>query len=157
MKKCSNCKEQKSKIEFAPSQNYCKKCAAIKNKEYHKTHKESIKIVKKNNYNKHWAHNALRRAKSREKGYTVSIDEAYVLDLFNKQGGKCYWLGVKLDPTAPPRHPQRPSIDRLDNAKGYEPGNVVVSSWFANAGRNSIDVDTMKEFIENVLNVERRK
>ena len=44
----------------------------------------------------------------------------------------CPWLGVTLDPPRSGRRSNSPSIDRIDNSKGYEPGNVEVISSRAN-------------------------
>lgn len=46
----------------------------------------------------------------------------------------CPVLGIKLDtPKMGKKRPDgKPSIDRVDNSKGYVKGNVIVVSWRAN-------------------------
>jgi hypothetical protein len=48
------------------------------------------------------------------------------------------------------RDPQRPSLDRLDCAKGYTQDNVVLASQFANMGRSSISVERMSDFVSSL-------
>ena len=73
------------------------------------------------------------------KGHDIGIDYSYLENLFNKQGGKCYWLNTVINPmdVFTSHHPLAPSIDRLDNNKGYVPGNVVITTRFANCGRRN--------------------
>tara|TARA_Y100000361_G_C10872064_1_gene194697 strand:+ start:102 stop:512 length:411 start_codon:yes stop_codon:yes gene_type:complete len=75
------------------------------------------------------------------KGHIVEIDDVYLEDIFNKQNGKCYWLDTIINPmdvfTA--NHPLAPSVDRLDNKKGYIKDNVVITTRFANCGRRNTE------------------
>lgn len=48
----------------------------------------------------------------------------------------CPILGVELDYQLDGRKENSPSIDRIDNTKGYVPGNVAVLSWRANRIKN---------------------
>lgn len=58
---------------------------------------------------------------------------------FDRQQGRCYWLGIKLcaDDAFSTKNVLIPSIDRLDNQRGYEVGNFVVTSRLANLGRGA--------------------
>jgi hypothetical protein len=78
------------------------------------------------------------------------VDAAHLNALFESQNGRCYWLGVPLVPSASVRDPRRPSVDRLDNAKGYVRGNVVLTCQFANLGRSSIQADQFQTFIDEL-------
>ncbi len=75
------------------------------------------------------------------KGHDVKIDYVYLENLFKKQGGKCHWLKTIINPMDVfiPHHPLAPSVDRLDNNKGYIPGNVVITTRFANCGRRNTE------------------
>jgi hypothetical protein len=55
---------------------------------------------------------------------------------------------VDLVPSESKKHPQQPSLDRLNNELGYIKGNVVLSCYSANIGRNEIDSDVWKNFIK---------
>lgn len=45
---------------------------------------------------------------------------------------RCPVLGIPLAATRGKRRPDSPSLDRMDNTKGYLPDNIVVVSWKAN-------------------------
>ena len=48
----------------------------------------------------------------------------------------CEYTGVKLLDDVGFNHMQKRTIDRIDNSKGYEPGNVKAVSWKANQMKN---------------------
>jgi hypothetical protein len=72
---------------------------------------------------------ALSRARRRGMDATVQLEDISFPE-------KCPVLGILLDYTTPVGHRKQkdhsPSLDRLDNSKGYVPGNVVVISLRAN-------------------------
>lgn len=86
-----------------------------------------------------------RRAK--DKGDEFDITKDFLQELFESQQGRCYWFGVPLIPTGEKRHPQKPSLDRLDCSKGYTRGNVVLTSHAANMGRNCSTVEQFEDFV----------
>jgi len=53
----------------------------------------------------------------------------------------CPVYGLRLDCAAPARAPNLPSLDRVDNTKGYVPGNVRVISWKANCDKSDLSQD----------------
>lgn len=112
----------------------CKSCALTKVKE---------------DRARHWARTLRNEIVRRhnQTGIEVAIDEGYILDMWNQQDGKCYWSGLQMSPSSINKYPFQPSIDRLDNSKGYIPNNVVLCCFSMNMGRNSIPKDTFEEFI----------
>jgi hypothetical protein len=60
---------------------------------------------------------------------------------------KCPILGIDINLTHDNKffHNTSPSLDRIDNAKGYTKDNICVISWMANKIKN---FGTLKDFIK---------
>lgn len=138
-KVCSKCLAEKISSEFANDKVtkdglrfYCRACEKLENDKW--------KI-------QNWHEKLLHSAKSTSKKYNLpfDLDEKFIMDLWNQQIGKCYWLGIDLIPSAG-RSPSSPSIDRVDCDGGYTKDNIVLCSQFANLGRCDVDAKTFKEF-----------
>ena len=71
-------------------------------------------------------------------------------DQYNKQGGKCYWMGYKFNPNDifESRNNAAMSCDRLDNDKGYVKGNFVITTRFANLGKRTMSNRKFRIFME---------
>lgn len=110
--------------------------------------KESIKKTK---YVTRWhirlANQCSRRAK--KKGLLCTVTANSLLALFERQGGRCHWLGIPMR-LVPTHDPSRVSVDRLNNELGYTEDNVVLSCQFANLGRWCATVSTFSKFLEDL-------
>ena len=93
-----------------------------------------------------WQNTLIHDSKNRKIENTLTIDN--VNKMFDDQNGLCYWFGVPLIPSNQKKHPQQPSLDRLDRDKGYTKENVVLSCYSANIGRNENDLDTWLNFLK---------
>jgi hypothetical protein len=132
---CSICGHKKDVKEFHKNKaqphgrtHYCRSCRVKEN---------AIR----------WAARLCRSARNRKK-LECDITKEDVLEMFEKQGGMCYWYGIPMIPTENFKDPQQPSLDRLDPDKGYVKGNVVLTCLAANFGRNRTDIERFKEFVE---------
>ena len=139
---CSHCQINKPIDQFRKKIAYkdgfsskCKICERIISKESYQNYR-----------NKNWAKALISHAKHHSKT-EILIDENFVLELFEKQNGLCYWFKVKLQPSSEPKYPWQPSLDRLDRTKGYEPGNVVLTCYSANIGRNTASAEIFNMFV----------
>ena len=67
----------------------------------------------------------------------VTIDEFYLINQYKKQNGNCYWTEYPIDPYGvyEKNNPLAPSLERLDESKGYIPDNVVIALRLFNLGR----------------------
>lgn len=63
----------------------------------------------------------------------------------------CPILGIKLEygSGVDGNAPQHATLDRIDNSKGYVPGNVMVVSRLANAMKNSATFEQIQNFSTN--------
>lgn len=99
-----------------------------------------------------WMHELAAQARKRAAkagiAYSLTTDDLITLDLRSKR--KCEMSGVDLDFTIfrnGKRNPFRPSIDRKDNAKGYEIGNVRIVCSIANFAMNEWGEQPLREFV----------
>ena len=84
----------------------------------------------------------------------IDFDADYVLELFHKQEGLCGYFKIPMIPSGKRTHPFRPSLDRIDNDKGYLKDNIVLCTIMANLGRQSCPYD---EWIECLDGLEIKK
>ena len=97
----------------------------------------------------------------------VTIDEMYLIKQFSKQDGKCYWTEFPIDPHGvyEKNNPLAPSLERLDESKGYIADNVVICLRLFNLGRQRCpenkfrgQIKLLKEhFIGNKITVDLTK
>ena len=71
---------------------------------------------------------------------------------YNKQGGKCYWLGIPLDPewNNEAYHPLALSVDRIECGGDYVKDNIVICSRMANMGRSKYCDQKFKGIVEYI-------
>jgi hypothetical protein len=59
----------------------------------------------------------------------------------------CPVLGIAISMAAGPRADCSPSIDRIDTARGYVPGNVAIISWRANRLKNDATLAELRAIV----------
>lgn len=86
------------------------------------------------------------RTRAKVKGLEFNIsEEDIVVPEF------CPYLGFKLERSPKVKSPNSPSLDRIDNSKGYVKGNVQVISNKANVMKQDVSVETLVKFAKAVL------
>lgn len=82
----------------------------------------------------------------------VTIDEVYLINQFSRQNGKCYWTDfpINLQGVYEKNNPLAPSLERLDESKGYIPGNVVICLRLFNLGRQRCPEFKFREQIQSL-------
>jgi hypothetical protein len=153
-KQCSKCNLIKSENDFYKSQrgSKCKECLLevtrtykrIKRLNPEERKKEGVK--QKERRFRLWQNTLVNDSKHRGLENTLTVND--INEMFNKQNGLCYWFKVPLMPSNKTKHPQQPSLDRLDRTKGYTKDNVVLCCYSANIGRNENDQETWEEFLK---------
>lgn len=84
------------------------------------------------------------RARNRGIPFDIDIDDIIIPD-------KCPILEVPLILGTKDNYEYTPSLDRIDNSKGYIKNNIMVISKKANSMKNSATLEELKMFVKNVL------
>jgi hypothetical protein len=149
LKRCTKCGN-----EFPATLDYFTKHAISKDglrshcKECHNKEKKAYR----EKGGRKWYENLLSssRKRSLETNMPFEINSRFMNELKIAQNGMCYWFNVPIDFTLQDKL-RRPSIDRLDNSKGYTKDNVVLTTQFANLGRQSESVTNFRLFLEKYI------
>lgn len=108
--------------------------------------KTKIQARQRAYYAQNLLHKLVLRAKNRAKknGWEFTINEADV-----SIPARCPVLGIKLALGLGSRGAKdfSPTLDRMDNTKGYVKGNVCVLSWRANRLKNNGTVDEFEKLV----------
>jgi hypothetical protein len=153
---CKICGETKSPDEFYQSQRgmTCKICTLSITRNYKREKRKNSEFKKlegikqKERRIRLWQNTLIHDSKHRNYEHTLTVQD--INEIYDKQNGLCFWFGVPLIPSDKTKHPQQPSLDRLDRNKGYTKDNVVLCCYSANIGRNENDLETWKTFLETL-------
>jgi hypothetical protein len=122
-------------------------------KKYRDSHKEEhleyYKAYRQRNPEKVMFRAARHRAKLKGIEFNLEYDDIVIPE-------KCPILGIDIIVQAgrgtPGGRPNSPSLDRIDNDKGYVKGNVQVISHFANSMKFTANKEQLLSFAKWVLN-----
>lgn len=103
-------------------------------KDYYERNKNSINIKRKLKQEQNWSEYSFKRIKNRCKRNTIKFNIKTTDIIIPK---KCPILGITL--VFGRKHLYNtPSVDRIDNSKGYIKGNIRVISFSANAMKSDM-------------------
>jgi hypothetical protein len=98
------------------------------------------------------------KAGAKRRNIPFLLSKSDIADLAKKQDWKCGRTGIPLDLSIAvngKRVPFGPSIDRIDGARGYEPGNIQLVCLLYNFCKNEFtDADVLKlarALVENTM------
>jgi len=123
------------KVKNDPSQGIrdnCKKCSAVRAEKERMKRKENWKYKP----TLHMLNNSKQRAKVVDLEHTLTIDDIVIPDY-------CPVLNIKLETGDRKNHENAPSIDRIDNNKGYIKSNIMIMSTRANKLKKDATIDEL--------------
>lgn len=135
---CKNLLAQKYfsyKVKEDPSQGIrerCKSCSAEKARKERERRKNNWKYKP----TLHMLNNSKQRAKAAGLEHTLTINDIIIPDY-------CPVLGIKLETGNRREKYNSPSIDRIDNKKGYTNNNIIIVSNRANILKKDATLDEL--------------
>lgn len=144
-----------SKIE-----EFCNKCDKITTKrlvrDKRKSYYHSCSICLENNCKKYrknkWTTYLAQKANCRKRPGSEKLTSADIQKLFDDQFGVCKISGVRFDI----EHKwNRPSLDRIDNNKGYTIDNIQLVTWIVNHTRGELTIDEYINLCKEVTEFKR--
>jgi|DEB0MinimDraft_6_1074348.scaffolds.fasta_scaffold05570_3 hypothetical protein len=109
----------------------------------------------KENYYPNWLVNKLCsncKNSAKAKGLEYALSPSFLLELLERQNWRCPMTRVYYEFDRN-RNPAQPSVDRIDNSKGYVPDNVQIVSLFYNNARNIWEHDELVEMAQALVEV----
>jgi len=148
------CPHGESKEMYYSGLNYSR-CSCYITKKYTKTDLKKLKVPLTKYKGKYWFDYLIYLCKSsannREGLRSIcTIDVDYIIDTYIEQKRNSYYFGTELDLTFRDQL-RKPSIDRIDNSKGYIKGNIVIATYFENTGRGDAKFKNFNIFCKQLL------
>lgn len=140
-KVCKGCLQELRVENFYPDKNYyssyCKKCDIKRGKIRNESSVENR--IKR----------SLRACKNRAKQERAKFDLTleYLLSIFDKQNGKCFYTEDKLEIVA---GWNVMSVDRVNPCDGYTKNNVVLCTHRANLMKSNLSIQEFKLLCKNI-------
>ena len=148
---CVKCGEQEAAYKAV---RYCKPCFSEKNKDYYRENRSRIRLkrgyteeplvplTKLQKLEYYLYANAKRRAKKKNIEFSITIDDIVIPT-------HCPVLGLELSVNRNGKfNHTSPSLDRIDNSKGYINGNIEVISNRANILKRDGNLNSFKKLVE---------
>jgi hypothetical protein len=168
-KVCWDCKKRKPIESFCKTNKYsdgrnsqCKPCKNAYDKSrrdsFRKKHSYSISTFHRKNSKASFfsvlAHTSRQGAKRRKIPFKICKQD--IIDLYNKQNGKCALSNFELTFEVGKGHiPTNISIDRIDNNRGYIKNNIQLVCCLVNTMKWEYPITTLYKFCEAILKTKR--
>lgn len=173
MKICPKCKSNKIFGDFYKNKStkdglsyYCIECESKRKKKRYKEN-EDIRKTAKNNYQKWYQNNkhkqqesaqryrrkyperilfymAKDRSKNKNIEFNIEIEDIKIPEY-------CPILNIKLKNGRIENKEKSPSLDKIDNSKGYIKGNIRVISLLANQMKSIANREQLELFSKNII------
>jgi hypothetical protein len=99
------------------------------------------------------------RLRAKEKSFDFNLTKQYLKDIYPKDN-KCPALGIEFKIGTEGGRATSPSVDRIDNSKGYIKGNIIWVSSLANMIMTSAtpqQVLDVGKFFKNQMEIANRR
>lgn len=144
--------------ECSRPRSRCRDCESKAYKIYSTNNKEKVKETAKRHHEKNVGtikYHVQEKIATWRKASIVSsnLTVDYLVDLYNKQNGYCYYSGEKMvfgwvDGKV---HHNSLSLDKLDPSKGYVQGNVVWCSYLTNTMKRDLTETEFSAMLSKIL------
>ena len=141
---CSDCYKEHTLINGGQDKNYFRKLRIKLCPEYREEIQQQKKESRERNIEQAMLTNARNRAARRGLEFNLELSDIVIPE-------KCPLLEVPFQFGTKECYDYSPSIDRIDNSKGYVKGNIQIISMKANAMKNSASLEELHTFCENIL------
>ena len=158
LKSCHKCHEIKAHSDFYKDSGMwdgynglCKSCSADKQKKRRaeiysdpkakKLYQKRCKKWASNNRDRKLLYNSKKRAKEMGIEHSISIEDIVIPEF-------CPVLGIKLEFSSRSFSDNGPSIDRVDNTKGYTKDNICIISWRANSIKSDATLEELEKLVK---------
>lgn len=95
---------------------------------------------------------SLKSRKKKNKNIEFDITREFLNELWDTQNGKCYYTGIEMIIIKEGKHPQHPSLDRINSDKGYTKDNVVLCCQSINFAKHSYSKEEFINFLNLIKN-----
>lgn len=170
-KKCNQCQKTLPMSDFSfrnekrlscvvqRPRSKCKVCECLNTKKWYSN--PEVKVHR-------WEHRKQNRSKDikyklqdriaswKKKTLDSDLTVDYLVDLWDKQKGFCYYTGIEMNWKANKIEKFGFSLDRLNPEKGYVQGNVVFCCYLANTMKWTHNEIEFYEFMEKILSYKGR-
>lgn len=140
MKICNQCKESKELDQFwkcnGTPDGLQYKCIACSKKRWENVVNRERKSTP-DDVRRYLFSSAKSRAREKGIAFTITLEDIVIPE-------NCPVLKVKMTSARGARHENSYTLDRVDNSKGYEPGNVRVISWRANYVKATLSLEEIE-------------
>lgn len=141
---CKSCREYHSKLNNGQDKNYFKKLRSKVSSEYRKEQSAIDRKSRIKNFKRAMYTAAKYRAERKGIEFNIDMEDIIIPD-------KCPILECPFVYGTSHNYDYSPSLDRIDNSKGYVKGNVMVISSKANKMKNSATLHELQMFCKNIL------
>lgn len=156
-KKCFKCRKlkpiedfSKNRSAFDGHQKCCKECFSNYDS-VQKGYKKKTNAIK-NDLDVYLRNktSGLER-KCKDKNLSFDLEKDYLLALYKRQNGKCYYSGLEIKHNIGCHQYDSISVERLDPNKGYIKDNIVLASFAVNSFKGMMTEDEFKKYLLFVI------